>query len=128
MTVRPMHAPARMTSARLAGADREVAAPGRQRRQLQERAVAVQQQLDALPRQQLAARPVAVDVLLATAGPGLRQQPVQLGEQLQVGGPGGPVGLGVRVQPAREQLHANPLDHHGWLPEGNHAGGMLATT
>ena len=96
-----------------AGPDGEVGPPGGQRRQLQERAVAVQQQLDPLPGQQLAPGPVAVDVLLAAARPGLGQQPVQLGQQLQVGGPVGPVGVRARVEPAPEHAHPQP-PHSGY--------------
>ena len=42
---------------------------GRRRRQLEERGVAIEQQLDPLPRQQLAAGTMALDVLLAPAAP-----------------------------------------------------------
>ena len=59
------------------GADGEVAAPGRQGRQLEERAVRVDQQLDPLAGQQLAALPMPGDRLLAATGQGLRVLGVQ---------------------------------------------------
>ncbi len=51
-----------------AGADRKSAAPGRERAELQERGVRVDEELDAFPRGQLAAGVVTLDVLGATAG------------------------------------------------------------
>ena len=51
-----------------AGADGEVRAPAGQRRQLEERAAGVDEQLDPLARHQLAAGVVALDVLLTAAG------------------------------------------------------------
>ena len=72
-----------------AGADREVGAPGGVRRQLEERAVAVEQQLDALARRELAAGAVAVERALAAAEVGLRADGVELGEPLEQGLPVG---------------------------------------
>ena len=95
--------------------------PGGQRRQLQERPVAVDQQLDPLPGQQLAPGPVALHVLRPAARPGLGQQPVELGQQLLVGGPVGPVGVRGRVEPAPEHAHREPPAL--WLPRGNHGPG-----
>ena len=63
-----------------AGADGVVAAPGGQRRQLQERRVGVEEQLDPLAGQQLAAGVVALDVLLAAAGQRLGVLGLELGE------------------------------------------------
>src|SRR5690606_17355039 len=79
-----------------AGADREVAAPGGQRGQLQERRVRVEQQLDPLPGEELATAAVPLDVLLAAAGQRLGVFGVDLGElaehrlaRLRVAGGGG---------------------------------------
>ena len=55
-----------------AGADGVVGAPRRQRRQLEERRVAVEQQLDALAGEQLAPLAMPLDVALATPGNGQR--------------------------------------------------------
>ena len=66
-----------------AGADGVVAAPRGERRQLQERRVPIEQQLDALAGQQLAAGVVALDVLRPAARDGLGVLGVQLGELLQ---------------------------------------------
>ena len=66
-----------------AGADREVGAPAGHRHQLEERRVAVDQQLDALAGQQLAAGVVAGRVLLAAARRGPGQRGVQLGQPIQ---------------------------------------------
>ena len=65
------------------GADGEVRAPARQRRQLQERRPGVDEQLDPLARQELPARVVAVDVLLPAAADGLGVLGVEVGELLQ---------------------------------------------
>src|SRR5919202_3048145 len=67
-----------------------VHAAGRQRRQLQERRGRVQQALDALAREQLAARAVAAHGLLAAALSDLSQAGPQLGHQGQVVLAGGP--------------------------------------
>ena len=60
--------------------DGEVRAPAGQRRQLEERRALVDQQLDPLARQQLAAGVVALDVLLPAAGDRLGVLGVELGE------------------------------------------------
>ena len=62
------------------GTDVEVRAPARQRRQLQERRPLVDEQLDPLARQQLAARVVPLDVLLPAAGHRPRDLGLELGE------------------------------------------------
>ncbi|CAM5702648.1 hypothetical protein STENM327S_02821 [Streptomyces tendae] len=62
------------------GADRVLAPPGRQRRQLQEGRVRVEEQLDALAGEELAALAVPGDVLLAAALEGLGVFGVQVGE------------------------------------------------
>ena len=66
-----------------AGADGEVGAPAGQRRQLEERRALVDEQLDPLAGQQLAAGVVALDVLLAAAGDRLGVLGVEVGELLQ---------------------------------------------
>ena len=71
------------------GAERELGAPGRERRELEERAVAVEQQLDALAGGELAAGAVAGEGLLAAGGDG---RGVEGGELLD----GGERGLAVR--------------------------------
>ena len=63
-----------------ARADVEVGAPGGERRQLEERRVGVEQQLDALAGEQLAALVVPLDVLRAAAGERLGVLGVELGE------------------------------------------------
>ena len=65
------------------GADGEVRAPAGQRRQLEERAARVDEQLDALAGQQLAAGVVALDVPLPAAGDGHRVLGVEVGDLLQ---------------------------------------------
>ena len=79
-----------------AGADGEVRAPARQRHQLQERRALVDEQLDALARQQLAALAVPLVVALAAAVDGLRVLGVQRGDLVQHRLP--PVALRRRVQ------------------------------
>ena len=66
-----------------AGADREVRAPAGQRRQLEERRALVDEQLDPLAGQQLAAVVVAVDVLLPAARHGLGVLGLEVGELLE---------------------------------------------
>ncbi len=89
--------------------DREAAAVRRQGRQLEERAVAVDQQLDPLARQQLASGAVALHVLgPASAARGV-EVGVEVGQQrehrLAVGG-----GLGsAPVEPVGEHGHGAPL-------------------
>ena len=106
-----------------AGADREVAAPRGERRQLEQRGVAVDEQLDALAAQQLAALAVALDVLVAAAVVDERQLAVVLGEQLEQVGPVGLVRLAALVdvipqhrhgrhrRPARAATGADPPTH-----------------
>ena len=65
------------------GADGEVGAPAGQRRQLEERRALVDEQLDPLAGQQLAALVVPVDVLLAAAGDRLGVLGVERGELLE---------------------------------------------
>ena len=62
------------------GADGEVRAPRRERRELQEGAARVDQQLDPLAREQLAAGVVPLDVLLPAPGHRLRVLGVELGD------------------------------------------------
>ena len=83
------------------GPDGEFGAPGGEGRQLEERAVRVQQQLDPLAGQQPA--PVAVPLLvaLAAAGDGQLELLVQLVEEGELRGPVGAVGLAVQVDDAR---------------------------
>ena len=64
-------------------ADGEVRAPARQRHQLEERRALVEQQLDALAREQLAALAVALVVALTAAVDGLRLLRVEIGDLLQ---------------------------------------------
>ena len=66
-----------------AGADREVRAPAGQRRQLEERRALVDEQLDPLAGQQLAALVVPVDVLLPAAEHRLGVLGVEVGELLE---------------------------------------------
>ena len=66
-----------------AGADREVAAPAGERRELEEGAAGVDEQLDPLAGQQLAARVVALDVLLPAAGDRLRVLGLEVGELVE---------------------------------------------
>src|SRR4030095_11264997 len=61
----------------------ELRAPGRERRDLEEGRVAVEQQLDALARHELAALAVALDVLRAAPGACDRELLVEEGELLQ---------------------------------------------
>ena len=63
-----------------ARADGEVRAPAGERRELEERAARVDEQLDPLARHQLAAGVVALDVLLAAAGHRLRVLGVEVGD------------------------------------------------
>src|SRR6185312_7525161 len=88
------------------GPDGEFGAPSSEGRQLEERAVRVQQELDPLPDQQPA--PVAVPLLvaLAAAGDGLLELLAQLVEERELGGPVGAVGFAVRVDVGGEDRHA----------------------
>ena len=70
-----------------AGADRELRPPGRQRGQLKERGVAVEQQLDALPDQEPSATVVALRVPLAAAGAGQLQLLLERLQGLQLDTP-----------------------------------------
>ena len=88
-----------------AGADREVGAPRGERRQLEQRGVGVDEQLDALAAQQLAALAVAGDVLVAAAVVDERQLAVVLGEQRQQVGPVGLVRLAALVDVIRQHRH-----------------------
>ena len=83
----------------------EIRAPGRQRRELEKGRVAVEQQLDALSRHQLAAPDVTLHVLLAAAGAHQLELLVQEGDLLEKPGPVLPVGLGTRVGVASKDLH-----------------------
>ena len=79
-----------------------------QRRELEEGRVAVEQQLDALARQQLAALAVALDVLLAAAGARQRELLVEVGDLLEKRRAVGPVGLGARIDVAAQDFHRLP--------------------
>ena len=82
----------------------ELGAPGRQRAELEERRVAVEQQLDALARHQLAALAVARDVLLA-AGAAPARAARRERELAQKALAVAPIGLGAGVDASREDLH-----------------------
>ena len=71
------------------GADREVGPPAGERGQLEERRPLVDEQLDPLAGQQLAASMVPVDVLLAAAGHRLRVLGVEGGDLVQHRGASG---------------------------------------
>ena len=86
-----------------ARADGEVGAPGGQRRELEERRARVEQQLDALAGQQLAARVVPVDVLLAAAGDRLGVLGVEVGESVEQRR-----AVGART-PRRQRAHRSPF-------------------
>ena len=88
-----------------AGADGEVGAPRGERRQLEQRGVGVDEQLDALAAQQLAALAVAGDVLVAAAVVDERQLAVVLGEQRQQVGPVGLVRLAALVDVVPQHRH-----------------------
>jgi alkylation response protein AidB-like acyl-CoA dehydrogenase len=79
--------------------------PGGERRQLEERRAAVEQQLDAFTRQQLAARPVPGLVALATTGPGQRELLLVGGQQRQQAG-------AVRRGAGRGQVDRRAEDRH----------------
>ncbi len=70
------------------------------RRELEEGRVGVEQQLDPLAREQLAARVMALDVALAAAGPRLVEQRLETRELVEHGGAVGAVALrgGVEVR------------------------------
>ncbi len=88
------------------GADREGRAVGRHGHQLQEGRVAVEQQLDPLAGQQLAAAVVPVDVPL----PAARQGPVDLGtDEGELLEHGFPVGVGQRVGTGHPGGHGRTL-------------------
>ena len=87
------------------GADGVVAAPGGQRGQFQERGVGVQQQLDALAGQQLAAPPVPLDVLLAAARERLGVLGLQFGEL-------GEHGLAVGLVVGAGGVESGPQNRH----------------
>ncbi len=89
-----------------AGADREVAAPRGERRELEQRSVAVDEQLDPLSAQQLAALAVALDVLVTATVVDERQLAAVLGEQLEEVGPIGLVGLAALVDVIPQDGHA----------------------
>ncbi len=88
------------------GADREVGAPAGQRRELEERRALVDQQLDPLARQQLAAGVVAVDVLLPAAG----RPPWRARRRGRRASPASPLGCGHassdRLHPLQRGAHA----------------------
>jgi hypothetical protein len=88
-----------------ARADGEVRAPCGQRRQLEQRRGVVDEQLDALASEQLAALAVAGDVLLATAPVDRRQLGVVLGELLEQARPVARVLLAADVDVAGEDRH-----------------------
>jgi hypothetical protein len=82
----------------------EVGAVPDQRLDLEERAVAVEQQRESLTDEQLAAIAVAFDLGRATTGARLRERVLELSQELEVGRT---VALGVfgrRVEPAREHV------------------------
>ena len=80
-------------------------APGGQGAQLEEGGVPVEEQLDALPGQQLAPLPVALHVALAPAGPGGGQLLVDRPDGLGQGAGVGPEGVRVRVDGGGEDGH-----------------------
>ena len=85
------------------------AAPGRERAQLEERGVGVDEQLDAFPGGELAAGVVALDVLGTPAFERIGEFGVDLVEPCGRGGGGGGVGVGLWVE--------RGLQHgHDWYP------------
>ena len=89
--------------------DGEVGAPARQRRQLEEGRPGVDEQLDPLARRQLAARVVAVDVLLATPGHRDRVLRVEVGELLEHR-----LAVGSRSPPPPSSAPASSACRCGW--------------
>jgi len=87
-----------------ARADREARAVRRDRHQVQERRIPVEQQFDPLAREQLSARAMPVNVVLAAAGAGRVQLLLDQGQL-----PQHRVGVGLRVRAAR--VHA--VGQHG---------------
>ena len=89
--------------------DREVGAPGGQRRELEQWRVGIDQQLDALAGQQLATLAVAGDVLLAAPAVDERQLAVVLGEQGREVGAVGLVRLAALVDVVGQDRHARSV-------------------
>ncbi len=87
----------------------EIRPPGRERHQLEKRRIAVEQQLDALARHQLAPPDVPLHVLLAAAGAHQLELFVQECDLLEKPGPILPVGLRARVGVASKDLHLPQL-------------------
>ena len=87
------------------GAEVLVGAPGRQRRQLEERGVAIEEELDSLPGQELAPFTMTGHVLLATTLAGLLHQGLEFGQLRLHGGAVGPVLLGTGIDPGGQYLH-----------------------
>ena len=100
-----LHAGDHADAADRAAAEAELRPPGAERGDFEEGRVAVEEQLDALAGHQLAAPRVALDVLLAAAGPRQRELLVQVGDLLEKALPIGPVGLGAGVDVGGEGLH-----------------------
>jgi hypothetical protein len=87
------------------GGQREIGAPGCERAQLEERAVAVQQEFDPLTNHEFPAFMVALDVLLATTGSALGHEALVLGQHLEVRRPGlGEIG-GRRIDARGDDRH-----------------------
>jgi len=91
------------------GADVELASPRREGRELEVRRALVEQQLDALARGELPARPVPGEVALAAAQTGEVELHLVLGEQRLQPGAIGPGGLAPRVDARREDGHPRML-------------------
>jgi len=88
-----------------AGPDGVLGAPGGQRGELEEVGVAVDEQLDPLPGEQLPPGPVPLDHPGAAAAPGQGQLLVELGQPVEEEGPVGLVGLGPAVEAGGEDGH-----------------------
>src|SRR5262249_28737670 len=88
-----------------AAAQTELGSPRRQRRDLEERRVAVEEQLDALAGHQLPAPAMALDVPRTAAGPRQRELLVQVGDLLEEGG-------AVRSVRVRAWVHVRTQDIH----------------
>ena len=88
-----------------AGPDGVLGAPGGQGGELEEVGVAVDEQLDPLPGEQLPPGPVPLDHPGAAAAPGQGQLLVELGQPVEEEGPVGLVGLGPAVEAGVEDGH-----------------------
>src|SRR5439155_15296653 len=99
-------------------ADGELRAPRGERRELEERRVAVEEQLDALARQQLLPLAVAAHVLLAAAGARERQLLLEQADLLEHRRVVHPVRLGAGVDARGEDGHQSwrVISEGSWPP------------